>query len=75
MRDSALESPIQNLGPEEHFWTLCRLLSLTIWSADETDHFRVADDSGVERGFVRAPGLPGTLFLIGTGYQESKLES
>jgi hypothetical protein len=32
-----------------------------IWSADETDYFRVADDSGVERRFVPAPELPDTL--------------
>jgi hypothetical protein len=50
-------------------------LSVPIWSADETDYFRVADDSGVERRFVPALELPGTLFLNGTGYQESKLES
>ena len=35
-------------------------LSLPIWSADETDYFRV-DDSGVERRFVPAPELPDTL--------------
>ena len=45
------------------------------WRYGQVDKFRVSDDSGVERRFARAPELPRTLFLNGTGYQESKLES
>ena len=52
-------------------------LSLPIWSADETDYFitsgwpttqELNEDLYLRRSYL-------TLFLNGTGYQESKLES
>ena len=49
-------------------------LSLPIWRADETDYFRIATTLELNEDlYLRLSYL--TLFLNGTGYQESKLES